>query len=145
MRKTSRTSPRLSVVGLFQGLAVEMLHGQQQLPDPEHTADFSQFVAFPDVGMIDLLGHLVLRLRLLEEAVILRFLPDQPLEGDGAAVLVVRGQVDRAASAIANPSDDREPPDTENILAHLQLTQEPKTRQRLPKTTKMRHSPSVFL
>lgn len=103
---------------LFEGLAVEVFHGQEQFPDAEHAADFLEFIAFSDVRVVDLLGNVVLVFGLLEDTLILGSFVDQAFEGDDTAVFLIGCQVDRAPGTVADPPDNRESPHTENIFGH---------------------------
>ncbi len=98
---------------VLQSLALEVLHAQDQFPDLEHASDLLEFVAFSDVGMVDLAGDLVFHLRLFDHAVVFRPFDNNALQSDQGAVFLVRCQIDRAAGPVADPSDNGELPHAE--------------------------------
>lgn len=102
----------------LERLAVEVFHGQQKLSDSQEAANLAKLVAFADVRMVDALSDLVLVFSLLEDPAVLRFFVGEAFERDGRAVLVIGGQIDRAAGSAADALDDREPPHTEYIFGH---------------------------
>lgn len=103
----------------LKAFSVEILHRKQHFSDLEHTAYFSQLIAFSDVRVVDMPGDLVFGLDLFENSRVLRLFENDPFESHFHVIFFVGGQINGTAGASSETLNDRKTAHIEYIFSHI--------------------------